>query len=213
MATGSSDVFRILTITPNLIQIEVLNANQFKQDADDVAQLLQNLGFEKVAILGFSNGANTALQMAIRHPDLCSKIIAGSPLLKRNGTLPQFWDFMKNGTFEQMPQAYKDAFLSVNPDNEKLHNMYEKCANRMINFEEFSDEEILAIKVPVLLINGENDVATTEHVVAMSKLIPACQLEIVPGGHGAYIGEITTLSPETQEQTFTIPVIEKFLLE
>jgi len=185
----------------------------FKQDADDVAQLIRNLGYEKVDVFGFSNGANSALQMAIRHPELCSKIIAGSPLLKKDGTFPQFWEFMKNGTFEQMPQAYKDAFLSVNPDDVKLHNMYEKCANRMINFEEFSDEEILAIKVPVLLINGENDVATTEHVVAMSKLIPNCQLEIVPGGHGAYIGEITTITPNTQAKTFAIPVIEKFLSE
>lgn len=186
----------------------------FKQDADDVAQLLQILGYEKVAVLGFSNGANTALQMAIRHPDLCSKIIAGSPLLKKNGTFPQFWEFMKNGTFEQMPQAYKDAFLSVNPDDGKLHNMYEKCANRMINFEEFSDEEIKAIQVPVLLINGENDVATTAHVSAMSKLMTDCQLEIVQGGHGAYLGEVTTLNADPQTQTFAIPpFIEKFLTE
>ena len=184
----------------------------FKQDADDVAQLVRNLGYEKVDVFGFSNGANTALQMAIRHPELCSKIIAGSPLLKKDGTFPQFWEFMKNGTFEQMPQAYKDAFLAVNPDVEKMQNMYQKCADRMINFEEFSDEEIKAIQVPVLLINGENDVATTAHVSAMSKLIADCQLEIVNGGHGAYLGEITTFIPEGQTQSFEIlPVIEKFL--
>nr|MBP7644455.1 alpha/beta hydrolase [Saprospiraceae bacterium] len=189
-------------------------AISFKQDADDVAQLIRNLGYEKVDVFGFSNGANTALQMAIRHAELCGKIIAGSPLLKKDGTFPQFWEFMKNGTFEQMPQAYKDAFLAVNPDVEKLQNMYQKCADRMINFEEFSDEEIKAIQVPVLLINGENDVATTAHVSAMSKLITDCQLEIVPGGHGAYLGEIITLSQDTQTQTFPIPpFIEKFLTE
>jgi len=35
MTTASSDIFRILTVAPNLIQIEVLNAEQFKQDARD----------------------------------------------------------------------------------------------------------------------------------------------------------------------------------
>ena len=52
MATGSSDVFRILTITPNLIQIEVLNANQFKQDADD---------FTIGSYLKISDDSNTAI--------------------------------------------------------------------------------------------------------------------------------------------------------
>ncbi len=35
MSTNTSDIFRILTVAPNLIQIEVLNADQFKQDATD----------------------------------------------------------------------------------------------------------------------------------------------------------------------------------
>ena len=35
MSTNTSDIFKILTVAPNLIQIEVLNADQFKQDATD----------------------------------------------------------------------------------------------------------------------------------------------------------------------------------
>ncbi|HYG14730.1 MAG TPA: alpha/beta hydrolase, partial [Bacteroidia bacterium] len=52
-------------------------ALSFEQDADDVAALLKNLGIEKADIFGFSNGGNTALQLAIRHPQLCNKVIAG----------------------------------------------------------------------------------------------------------------------------------------
>ena len=185
----------------------------FEQDADDVAALLKNLNISKADVFGFSNGGNTALQLAIRHPELCNKIIAGSALLKKNGTFPQFWEFMKNGTFEQMPQQYKDAFLKVNPDSARLVNMYQKCANRMINFKEFSDEQIRSIKAPVLLINGDADVASSEHMVAMSKLIPGCRLAIIPGGHGAYIGEITTLSPDHKNTELIVPLIEKFLDE
>ncbi len=33
--TNSTDIFRILTVTPNLIQIEVIDADRFKQDASD----------------------------------------------------------------------------------------------------------------------------------------------------------------------------------
>jgi pimeloyl-ACP methyl ester carboxylesterase len=183
----------------------------FEQDADDVASLLRNLNIEKADILGFSNGGNTALQIAIRHPEICNKVIGASILLKRNGALPQFWEFMKNGTFEQMPQAYKDAFLKVNPDSTKLMNMYQKCANRMVNLKDFPDEQIKSIKAPVLLLNGEEDVATLEHVIAMSKLIPDCNVVIIPGGHGAYIGEITTLKPGFKNSDFKADIIESFL--
>ncbi|MBS1621526.1 MAG: alpha/beta hydrolase [Bacteroidetes bacterium] len=185
----------------------------FEQDADDVATLLKNLNIDKADIFGFSNGGNTALQIAIRHSGICKKIIAGSVLLKRNGALPQFWDFMKNGTFDQMPQPYKEAFLKVNPDNKKLLTMYQKCADRVINLKDFSDDQVRSIKSPVLLINGDRDVATAEHIVAMSELIPDCKLAIIPGGHGAYIGEITTLKPDYKTSDFIIPLIENFLDE
>ncbi len=185
----------------------------FEQDADDVAALLKNLNISKADIFGFSNGGNTALQIAIRHPEICNKVVAGSVLLKRDGTFPQFWEFMKNGTFEQMPQQYKDAFIKVTPDSTKLMTMYQKCADRVINLKDYSDEQIKSIKAPVLLINGDQDVATAEHIVAMSKLIPDCKLAIIPGGHGAYIGEITTLNPDYKENEFIIPIIEKFLDE
>ncbi|MBK7230843.1 MAG: alpha/beta hydrolase [Saprospiraceae bacterium] len=185
----------------------------FEQDADDVAALLKNLLIEKADILGFSNGGNTALQISIRHPQLCNKIIGASILLKREGALPQFWEFIKQGNFDQMPQAYKDEFMKVNPDSAKLMNMFLKCADRMNHFKDFTDEQIKSISVPVLLINGDKDVATSEHVVAMSKLIPICQLAIIPGGHGEYIGEISTLKPGYKDEDFIVPLIENFLNE
>jgi len=185
----------------------------FDQDADDVITLLDNLKIQKADIFGFSNGGTTALKIAIKHPERCNKVIAGSVLLKRNGAFPQFWEFMQNGTFEQMPQPYKDAFLQVTPDSAKLMNMFHQCANRMINFTDYSDEDLKSIKAPVLLINGDQDVGTNEHIVAMSRLIPNCRLAILPGGHGAYIGEITTLNPNYKSGEFAVPMIEKFLSE
>lgn len=185
----------------------------FNQDAKDVIGLLNNLNIQQADIFGFSNGGMTALKIAIQYPERCNKIIAGSVLLKRNGAFTQFWEFMNNGTFDQMPQQYKDAFLEVNPDSTKLIAMYQKCADRMINFTDFTDEEIKSIKVPVLLINGKQDVGTYEHITAMAKLITHCKLVVFPGGHGAYIGEITTLNDNYDNEESALPVIEKFLSE
>src|SRR6201999_4553890 len=40
----------------------------FPQDADDIAELLRQLQIPKANIFGFSNGASTTLEVAIRHP-------------------------------------------------------------------------------------------------------------------------------------------------
>lgn len=183
----------------------------FEQDADDVATLLKNLNIQKADVLGFSNGGNSALQLAIRHPQLCKKIIACSVLLKKDGTKPEFWEFMKNASFEHMPKAYKDAFLEIHQDSTKLLAMHDKCAQRMVNFKEFSDDEIRSISAPVLLVNGDQDVALNEHIVAMSKLIQNCRIAIPPSGHGEYLGEITTLKPTSKDSDFIAPMIEYFL--
>lgn len=183
----------------------------FEQDADDVAALLKNLKIEKADIFGFSNGGMTALQLAIRHPDLCNKVVAGSILLKRDGAFKGFWDFMNHATFSQMPVQYKEAFMQVTPDSARLKTMNDKCAARMINFQDFADAQLQSIQMPVLLINGDHDVATNEHIVAMSRLIPHCSLAIIPGGHGEYIGEITTLRQGYKASDFAVPIMEKFL--
>lgn len=51
---------------------------RFEQDADDIAALLQELKINKASIFGFSNGASTTLQFAIRHPEMTDKIIVAS---------------------------------------------------------------------------------------------------------------------------------------
>ncbi len=44
----------------------------------------------------------------------------------------------------------------------------------------------------------------------MHKQIATSELATIPGGHGEYIGEITTLKPDTKESEFVVPMIEKF---
>ena len=182
----------------------------FEQDADDVVTLLRKLKIARADILGFSNGGTTAVQLAIRNPGLVNHVVAASALLKRNGAPPQFWDFMKQATLNHMPDAYKQAAISIHGDSARLKRMHDKCAKRMIQFKDVSDEDLQSIKAPVLLVNGTADVAIPEHLIQMSKLIPNCKYAIIPGGHGEYLGEITTLQTEKTNLEI-LPILEKFL--
>ena len=183
----------------------------FAQDADDISVLLKNLGIPKADIFGFSNGASTTLQMAIRHPEQVNKIIVASTFSKKSGAPSWFWEMMSKPTFEQMPKQLKEAYLKVNPgDSSGLMKMYHRDVARMQSFTEIKDEALQNIPAPALIICGDKDVVTPEHAVEMSKLIPHAQLAIFPGGHGDYIGEVTTAYDMAVVQG-TIAVIENFL--
>lgn len=184
----------------------------FEQDADNVAELLKQLHISKADIFGFSNGASTALEIAIRHPQLVNKIIVASTFYKKEGAQSWFWDAMANATFEQMPQAYKDAFLKINPDTAALHQMYIRDVTRMQHFPAIKEEDIKAIQAPALIICGDKDVVRPEHAVEMYNKMQHAQLAIFPGGHGDYIGEITTLKPGQHEYPALL-IIEDFLKE
>jgi len=183
----------------------------FEQDADDIAALLNNLDIDRADFLGFSNGGTTAMQLAIRHPGLVDKIICASALFKRNGAPAAFWEFMQQAQLEHMPGQYKDAYIAVAPDPDHLQVMHDKCAKRMVEFQDITDEQLRAVKAPVLIVIGDKDVMTPEHAVEIHRLINGSQLAIIPGGHGEYIGEITTLQPGYKDTDFIVPVIEKFL--
>ena len=184
----------------------------FTQDADDIAALLKHLKIEKADIFGFSNGASTTLEFAIRHPEMTNKIIVGSTFYKKSGAPAWFWDMMNTATFEGMPQLYKDAFLKINPDSSALYRMYERDVTRMQSFPSITDDQMRSIKAPALIITGDKDVVSPEHAVEMQHILANSRLAILPGGHGDYIGELTT----PQDKTYIAGIaamINKFLSE
>ncbi len=183
----------------------------FEQDADDVVTLLKNLNIPKADFFGFSNGGTTTIQIAIRHPEIVDKIILGSALCKRNGVPAQFWDFMKQARLDNMPEELKEAYLQVALNPKDLQIMHDKDVKRMVDFKDIPDQQIKSIKAPALIIIGDKDVIIPEHAIEMHRLIANSELAIIPGVHGEYIEEITTLHSGSKEADFVIPMIEKFL--
>lgn len=182
----------------------------FQQDADDIAALLEQLKIEKADLFGFSNGASTTLQFAIRHPEKTHKIIVASTFYKKSGAPDWFWDMMSKPTFEGMPQPLKDAFLQINPDTQALHRMYERDVARMQAFPDITDEQMKSIQAPAFIIMGDRDVATPEHAAEMHRLLRDSRLAIIPGGHGDYIGELSAPQDSLLIKA-TISLVNSFL--
>jgi len=187
------------------------SAESFEQDADDVAALLRFLNINKAHILGFSNGGNTAMQIAVRHPDLVNKLIPVSSFYKREGMIAGFWEAMQLASLENMPGPLMTYYLQINNDQKGLQTMFNKDKERMLQFKDWNDEVLRSIKARTLLINADHDVVTNEHAVKMSHIIPNAQLMILPGTHGSFIGEVCTAEEGSKMPEAVALMIKEFL--
>lgn len=139
--------------------------------ADDVAAFMDAVGIAKADVFGYSMGAEAGLQLAIRHPDKVRKLVAASVAYDLEGWQPAFKEVIPQMTVEmilEMPFAKEYPKLAADPEG------FPALAEKLIALEHEPmawEKDVKALKVPVLIIAGDADVATLEHTVAMFRLL------------------------------------------
>jgi pimeloyl-ACP methyl ester carboxylesterase len=168
--------------------------------ADDVAAFMDAVGLEKADVFGYSVGAIVGLQIAIRHPAKIGKLVSASGAYDVRGWQPEFKAIIPQMTVEMMlatPFAKDYPKLAANPAG------FPELARKLIALEKEPmswEKDVKALKLPVLLITSDYDVATLEHSVAMFRLLggtgagdmekplPSARLAVLPAtSHTAVI--------------------------
>lgn len=184
----------------------------FEGSADGVAALLAELGTGPVDVLGFSNGGQVALQLAIRHPQAVRRLIVASAPFRRDGMIDGFWEALEAGTFADLPAPYHEADLAVSGDPAHAERMFHLDRNLMLTgFTDFPDDLVASIAAPVLLVVADQDVVRVEHTVRLASVIPGARLLVVPGSHGDYLGELLAAAGATGPLERTLPFLTGFL--
>jgi pimeloyl-ACP methyl ester carboxylesterase len=138
--------------------------------ADDVAAFMDAVGLKKADVFGYSMGAVTGLQIAIRHPDKINKLVMASGAYDAEGWQPEFKAFIPQMKVEMMPPVLEREYrkLAVSP------NGFPELARKLIAIEKEPmawEADVKALKTPVLIIAGDADVATLEHMVSLFRLL------------------------------------------
>lgn len=152
----------------------------FEGSADDTAALLQHLGIARADLMGFSNGATIALQVALRHPALVRRLVLASGMVKRAGLPPQFWEGMQKARLEDMPASFAQVYRDTSPHPERLQSYFHKSRDRMLGFRDWPDAQVRSVTAPALVVIGDADVIRPEHAVELSRLLPHARLAILP---------------------------------
>lgn len=134
--------------------------------ANDVIEFIKTKQIQNPIIYGFSDGAIVGLMIAIREPNILSKLIISGANINTKGvaSFPLF--------------VCKLNYLITK----------NKFAKMLINETGIIFEDLEKIIIPVHVIAGEKDVIKKEHTKLIAEKIPNSTLEIISNEtHGSYI--------------------------
>ncbi|MDD3078852.1 MAG: alpha/beta hydrolase [Paludibacter sp.] len=133
--------------------------------ASDFAALLEVLKIDSAYVLGWSDGGNDGLIMAMKYPQKVKKIaISGANIIPDSTALP-YQDILGMKRFVELKQGSDTAI----------------ALTRMMIYEPnipFAD--LRQIQCPVLVMAGDHDIIRPEHTLKIFQSIPQAELCIFP---------------------------------
>jgi pimeloyl-ACP methyl ester carboxylesterase len=150
--------------------------------ASDVIALMDYLEIEKAHILGWSDGGNIGLYLAIHHPERLIKVVASGANYSPSGVRS---DVGENQKFLSYIGDAIEDYQALSPDPDNWDAFFGNIGQMWASEPDFTAEQLGSIAVPILLLDGESDEAVyTAHTKEMASLIPTAKLTFVPGtGH------------------------------
>jgi pimeloyl-ACP methyl ester carboxylesterase len=170
----------------------------FESMADDIRALIEHLGLEEADVMGYSLGGGSALQTAIRHPQVVRKLVLVSTPFSRDGWYPE----VRAGMEQMGPEAAEpmkqtpmyQVYSSVAPRPEDWPVLLTKLGQLLGQDYDLS-EGVAAIEAPTMIVVGDADSVRTAHAVEFFELLgggkaaagwdgsrmPNARLAVLPG--------------------------------
>jgi pimeloyl-ACP methyl ester carboxylesterase len=150
------------------------------QGALDAVGLLDSLGIARADVVGWSWGANVAMELAIHHAARVGRVV------EYGGAYSSDCCYAELHVTDQLPpfEVYTFPYQRLSPAPERLE---EFLAVDAANPQSFSEADLESITVPVLVLDGaESEFTKPEHITQLAELIPGAELVLMPGtGHFA----------------------------
>jgi pimeloyl-ACP methyl ester carboxylesterase len=198
---------------------DTARAMSYEQFADDAAELLRALGLARADVMGYSQGGGVALQLAIRHSSLVSKLVSMSATFRKDGWYPSVFEAIGGLTADAFAGTpVEAAFMEHTPDAGAFDAYVDKMKTLNIDDQDINDDAMRSIAAKTMVIVGDADGVTLEHALAMFALrgggdvqaaasgvltdVPAARLVVLPAT--SHIGISAT-------SALLVPMITAFL--
>ena len=151
--------------------------------ADDIVAFLEAVVGGPADLVGYSDGATTALLVALSRPDLVDRMVLISGQFHHSGLLPDmFGDDPATAAAALAGSRLADRYGEVSPDGRDHFVVVAEKVLRMAMTEPALEPERLgAVGARTLVVSGDDDVVALEHTIALYRGIPDAELAVVPG--------------------------------
>jgi pimeloyl-ACP methyl ester carboxylesterase len=143
----------------------------YEQFADDLLAVMKALDIKKANLLGWSDGGNTALIFAQKHPEKVEKVV-----LMGANLFPG-----PNAIEEKVIRIFENRRDSLLHRNDPESQNQLRLANLVLNEPNIKAEGLRTIDLPVLVLAGEHDVVKRQHTELIHTSIKNSRLEIIKG--------------------------------
>jgi pimeloyl-ACP methyl ester carboxylesterase len=146
--------------------------------AQDTIAFLEAVVGGPAHLVGHSDGAVVAMLVALRRPDLARRLVLVSGGFHRDGLMPG----MDQLDVDQVVEFLGSAYGEVSPDGrEHFPVVVRKIARLTAEEPTLARSELRGVNSRTLVMFGDDDLMTLEHVIAMYETIPNSELAVVPG--------------------------------
>jgi len=144
-----------------------------RQFAEDLLGFMDRHQIAKAHLLGFSDGANTAMVFAIRHPERVDRLILNGANLNADG--------VKRSTQIPIEIGYRIAGCFAKKSASAARNA--EMLGLMVNEPNLSPSELAGIRTKTLVIAGTRDMIREDHTRLIANSISDAELVFVKGNH------------------------------
>lgn len=186
--------------SPGQGRSEQIDSISYQIFADYYADFIDQMKFDSVYVVGWSDGGNSAFILAHDRPDKVKKVVAcGSDSDMFDAAPAGFVESMKTRTPENISEEYRkywlNDFLKLSPNKNNWQKSFIQLRNMWITKEIISDEHLRKIKSKFLIVYGDKDVIKLEHGLHIYRTIPGSQLAILPNtSHSVFAEKPTMIS-------------------
>jgi pimeloyl-ACP methyl ester carboxylesterase len=145
--------------------------------ADDYLALLDHLGIDKVALVGWSDGGIIGLDIAIRHPERLSRLFAFAANYTPEGVKASVEG---DPTFNAYVERAGEDYARLSPTPGEFDAFVDQISQMWATEPNYTKEQLKAITVPTVIFDGDHDEAIEPaHTAEMAELIPDAKLVIM----------------------------------
>ncbi|WP_064693304.1 alpha/beta fold hydrolase [Rhizobium aegyptiacum] len=143
----------------------------------DYAALLDYLKIDKVTLVGWSDGGIIGIDMAMKHPEKLTRVIAQAANVTTDGVKA---DVMSNKTFNDYINVAGEQYKKLSPTPNEYDAFVTQISQMWATQPNWTAADLAKITVPVTLAIGDHDEAIElDHTKMMAKQIPGAKLVIL----------------------------------